>query len=118
MGYMSPEQLRGEGVDGRSDIFSLGCVLYEMVAGKKAFDRKTAAESISAILNDDAAELAGSGRQVPPDFDRIVAHCLEKKPDQRFQSARDLAFALRTISSTTGVFQPAIARHKPGVKRA
>lgn len=117
MGYMSPEQLRGEPVDGRSDIFSLGCVLYEMVAGQKAFARKTAAESISAILNDDPAELAGSGRQVPPDFDRIVAHCVEKKPDQRFQSARDLAFALRSISSTSGVFQPPVDRPKPRLKR-
>ena len=117
MGYMSPEQLRGEAIDGRSDIFSLGCVLYEMVAGQKAFARKTAAESISAILNDDPAELAGSGRQVPPDFDRIVAHCVEKKPDQRFQSARDLAFALRTISSTSGVFQPPAARPKPRLNR-
>jgi serine/threonine protein kinase/tetratricopeptide (TPR) repeat protein len=115
MGYMSPEQLRGEAVDGRSDIFSLGCVLYEMVAGQKAFARKTAAESISAILNDDPTELAGSGRQVPPDFDRIVAHCVEKKADHRFQSARDLAFALRSISSTSGVFQPAAARPKPRV---
>src|SRR5260370_9931742 len=77
MGYMSPEQLRGDVVDGRSDIFSLGCVLYEMVAGQKAFARNTAAESISAILNEDPAELAGSGRQVPPDFDRIIAHCVE-----------------------------------------
>src|SRR2546426_2827737 len=110
MGYMSPEQLRGEAVDGRSDIFSLGCVLYEMVAGQKAFARKTAAESISAILNEDPAELAGGGKQVPPDFDRIIAHCLEKKPEDRFQSARDLAFALRTISSTSGVFQPVVER--------
>jgi len=117
MGYMSPEQLRGEGVDGRSDIFSLGCVLYEMVAGEKAFARKTAAESISAILNEDPAELAGSGRQVPPDFDRIIAHCVEKKPEDRFQSARDLAFALRTISSTSGVFQPVVERPKPQLKR-
>lgn len=118
MGYMSPEQLRGERVDGRSDIFSLGCVLYEMVAGQKAFARKTAAESISAILNEQPAELAGSGLQVPPDFDRIVAHCLEKKPEERFQSARDLGFALRTISSTTGVFQPVVERPKPRLSRA
>src|SRR5260370_6533091 len=89
-----------------------------MVAGEKAFARKTAAESISAILNEDPAELAGSGRQVPPDFDRIIAHCVEKKPDDRFQSARDLAFALRTISSTSGVFQPVVERPKPRVKRA
>jgi len=117
MGYMSPEQLRGELVDGRSDIFSLGCVLYEMVAGQKAFARKTAAESISAILNEDPVELAGSGKQVPPDFDRIIAHCVEKKPEDRFQSARDLAFALRTISSTSGVFRPVVERRKPRLNR-
>src|SRR5882724_8806250 len=117
MGYMSPEQLRGDVVDGRSDIFSLGCVLYEMVAGQKAFSRKTSAESISAILNEDPAELAGSGKQVPPDFDRIIAHCVEKKPADRFQSARDLAFALRTISSTSGVFQPVVPRPKSRVRR-
>ncbi len=118
MGYMSPEQLRGEPVDGRSDIFSLGCVLYEMVSGQKVFARKTAAESISAVLNEEPAELAGSGKQVPPDFDRIVAHCVEKKPEQRFQAARDVAFALRTIASTSGVFQPVAQRPKPRFHRA
>ena len=106
MGYMSPEQIRGEAVDGRSDIFSLGCVLYEMVSGQKAFARKSAAESITALLREDPPELAGSGRQVPPDFDRVIAHCVEKRAGERFQSARDLAFALRTISSTTGAFRP------------
>jgi eukaryotic-like serine/threonine-protein kinase len=105
VGYMSPEQLRGEPVDGRSDIFSLGCVLYEMVSGQKAFGRKSAAESITAVLKEDPPELAGSGRQVPPDVDRVITHCVEKRPEERFQSARDLAFALRTIASTTGTFQ-------------
>src|SRR5260370_39928390 len=95
IGYMSPEQLRGEVVDGRSDIFSLGCVLYEMVAGQKAFARKTAAESISAVLNADPAELAASGKQVPPLFGPIIAHCVEKKPADRVKSAPDLTFALR-----------------------
>src|SRR5579864_6693360 len=75
VGYMSPEQLRAEPVDGRSDIFSLGCVLYEMVSGKKAFGRKSAAESITAVLKEDPPELAGSGRQVPPDVDRVITHC-------------------------------------------
>jgi serine/threonine protein kinase len=118
MGYMSPEQLRGEPVDGRSDIFSLGCVLYEMASGQKAFARKTAVESISAVLNEDPQELAGSGKQVPPDFDRVISHCVEKKPEDRFQSARDLAFALRTISSTSGVFQPLPRRSKPRFRPA
>lgn len=104
MGYMSPEQLRGEQVDGRGDIFALGCVLYEMVSGKKAFARRTAAESITAVLNDHPPEISSTGRQVPPDFDRVIAHCLEKKPEERFQSARDLTFALKTISTSSGLF--------------
>src|SRR5260370_3440141 len=86
IGYMSPEQLRGEVVDGRSDIFSLGCVLYEMVAGQKAFARNTAAESISAILNEDPAELAGRGRQAPPPFDRTFAHSPPEKTADPFPS--------------------------------
>ena len=105
MGYMSPEQLQGSPVDGRSDIFSLGCLLYEMASGQKAFSRKSPAESITAVLKENPPELSASGRQVPTDFDRIIGHCLEKRPGERFQSARDLAFALRTISSTTGVFR-------------
>jgi len=113
VGYMSPEQLRGEPVDGRSDIFSLGCLLYEMVSGQKAFGRKSAAESITAVLKEDPPELAGSGRQVPTDVDRVITHCVEKRPEERFQSARDLAFALRTIASTTGVF-PAVAKAPQG----
>src|SRR5438270_10766550 len=76
-----------------------------MVSGNKAFERKSAAESITAVLQDDPPELSGTGRQIPPDFDRVIAHCVEKKPEDRFQSARDLAFALRTISTTTGTMQ-------------
>ena len=113
VGYMSPEQLRSEPVDGRSDIFSLGCVLYEMVSGQKAFGRKSAAESITAVLKEDPPDLAESGRQVPPDVDRVITHCIEKRPEERFQSARDLAFALRTIASTTGAVQAVeVPQHK------
>jgi serine/threonine-protein kinase len=118
IGYMSPEQLRGEMVDGRSDIFSLGCLLYEMVSGQKAFARKTAAESITAVLKENPPQLVGSGKQVPPDVDRIITHCLEKRPEERFQSVRDLAFALRTISSTTGVFQPVREVPRPWFRTA
>jgi len=118
MGYMSPEQLRGDAVDGRSDIFSLGCVLYEMVSGKKAFARKTAAESISAALQENPPELAGSGSQIPPDFDRVIAHCLEKKPEERFQTAQDLTFALRTISTSSGVVSPVRQQAKPRSRAA
>ena len=92
VGYMSPEQVRGEAVDHRSDIFSLGCVLHEMLSGRRAFARGTVAETMTAILREDATALSESGRAVPPALERIVAHCLEKKPEQRFQSASDLAF--------------------------
>jgi TolB-like protein len=98
VGYMSPEQVRGQPADHRSDIFSLGAVLYEMLSGRRAFLRDTAAETMTAILKDHPPSLAESGRTVPPDLDRIVRHCLEKNPDQRFQSARDLAFDLRAVA--------------------
>jgi TolB-like protein/Flp pilus assembly protein TadD len=97
VGYMSPEQVRGQPADHRSDIFSLGAVLYEMLSGRRAFQRDTAAETMTAILKDDPPALAESGRVLPPDLDRIVRHCLEKNPDKRFQSARDLAFDLRAV---------------------
>ena len=93
VGYMSPEQVSGKEVDARSDIFSLGCVLYEMVSGRRAFERKTGAETMTAVLNDEPPELAS----VTGDLRRIVAHCLEKQPDARFQSAQDLAFHLRGL---------------------
>ena len=97
--YMSPEQARGIPVGAPSDIFSLGCVLYEMLAGRRAFARPTSVETISAILNEDPPQVTGSARQIPPDLERVVAHCLEKKPEQRFQSARDLAFHLRSVGT-------------------
>ena len=100
-GYMSPEQVRGGVVDCRTDIFSFGAVLYEMLIGQRAFKRDTAADTMAAILNDDPPELAESGRQIPPVLDRIVRHCLEKSPEQRFQSARDLAFDLEAITTLT-----------------
>jgi Tol biopolymer transport system component len=102
VGYMSPEQVRGEVVDHRSDIFSLGCVLHEMLSGRRPFARATAAETMTAILREDATPLSESGRTVPPALERIVSHCLEKKPEQRFQSARDLAFDLETRPSSSG----------------
>src|SRR4030095_8397165 len=98
VGYMSPEQVRGEAVDHRSDIFSLGCVLHEMLSGRRAFARGTVAETMTAILREDATALSESGRAIPPALERIVAHCLEKKPEQRFQSASDLAFDLANVS--------------------
>ncbi len=95
--YLSPEQARGEPADERSDIFSLGCVLYEMVSGRRAFDGGSAPETLAAILRDDPPDLAGSGARFPPGIGALVRRCLEKKSDQRFQSARDLAFSLREI---------------------
>ena len=101
-GYMSPEQVRGGVADCRTDIFSFGAVLYEMLTGKRAFKRDTAADTMAAILNEEPPELSESGRQIPPVLDRIVTHCLEKAPEQRFQSARDLAFDLESVSTLTG----------------
>ncbi len=101
VGYMSPEQVRGEAVDVRSDLFSLGAVLYEMLAGRAPFSRETAAETMTAILKEDAPEIAAA--TIPPALGRIVARCLEKARDARFQSARDLAFGLEVLSSTTGM---------------
>jgi serine/threonine protein kinase/tetratricopeptide (TPR) repeat protein len=95
--YMSPEQVRGERVDVPSDIFSFGCVLYEMLARRRAFARETAAQTMTAILEVEPPDLAGSGKQIPPELERVVTHCLEKNPRQRFQSAHDLAFALRAV---------------------
>lgn len=95
--YMSPEQAKGEPADQRSDIFALGCVLYEMLSGRRAFDGETAPETLAAILRDDPPSLAGSGDTFPSSIGALVRRCLEKKPDQRFQSARDLAYSLREI---------------------
>ncbi len=106
-GYMAPEQVRGEPVDGRADIFSFGCVLLEMLSGRRAFARPTAVETMTAILNDEPEELAGGelARALSPAIDRLLAHCLEKRPSGRFQSARDLVFALETVSTMSRTAQ-------------
>jgi serine/threonine protein kinase/tetratricopeptide (TPR) repeat protein len=101
-GYMSPEHVRGAEVEAPSDIFSFGSVLYEMVTGRRPFLGKTAADTMAAILRDDPQELAESGKNIPQDLEQVIIHCLEKNPAERFQSARDLAFALRTISGGSG----------------
>jgi len=92
--YMSPEQVRGQAVDHRSDIFSFGCVLYEMLIGRSAFSRDTAVETMTAILKEDPPEPTSIKASVPAPLSRTVMHCLEKRPEERFQSARDLGFAL------------------------
>jgi len=100
MGYISPEQVRCEACDARSDIFSLGAVLYEMLTGKRAFKRETAAETMTAILREEPPELSETGCQVPPGMQRIIARCLEKSVERRFQSASDLGFAIESLSGT------------------
>jgi len=99
-GYMSPEQVRADVIDHRTDIFSFGAVLYEMISGQRAFHRDTAAETMTAILKEEPPEWATDSKIVSPALERIVRRCLEKTPEQRFQSARDLAFALGTLSGT------------------
>lgn len=100
-GYMAPEQVRGVAVDSRTDIFAFGAVLYEMISAKRAFRRDTAAETMTAILKEDPPELSEMDHPVSPGLERIVRRCLEKQPEQRFQSAKDLAFALEALSGTT-----------------
>src|ERR1700722_18424408 len=97
-GYMSPEQVRGLTIDQRSDIFSLGIVLYEMVTGRRGFKRVTSADTMSAILHEEPEPIALSVPGVSPGLERVINHCLEKMPEQRFQSASDLAFALEALS--------------------
>jgi serine/threonine protein kinase/tetratricopeptide (TPR) repeat protein len=101
MGYMSPEQVRGLPVDHRTDLFSFGAILYELLSGKKAFKRDTASDTMAAIMRDDPPELTQSGRNVSPALDHIVRHCLEKDRENRFQTAKDVAFALSEASSPT-----------------
>jgi hypothetical protein len=102
LGYMSPEQVRGEAVDGRSDIFSFGVVLFEMLTARRAFARDTASDTLAAILRDDPPDVEGTSRPLPPGLRLIVNHCLEKRPEERFHSAHDLGFALRNLSSAEG----------------
>jgi eukaryotic-like serine/threonine-protein kinase len=100
-GYMSPEQIRGQRPDARSDIFTFGSVLYEMLTGKRAFRGGTPADTMTAILRQEPSPFSETGRTIPPALERIVAHCLEKEPGDRFQSARDLAFDLGSITTVT-----------------
>ncbi len=117
VGYMSPEQVRGKPLDHRSDIFSFGAILDEMLSGRRAFRGDSAAETISAILKEDPPELSTTGQNVSPALERVVHHCLEKNPEQRFQSARDLAFHLDALSSISSVPVPAPPAPAPGRRR-
>ena len=119
VGYMSPEQVRGQQVDHRSDIFSFGAVLYEMLSGRRAFHRDSAVESLNAILKDDPPELTETSAKINPALDRIVRRCLEKKPERRFHSAHDLGFALEALtapsdSSLKTVTSAAVTQNQTG----
>ena len=101
VGYMSPEQVRGTVVDHRSDIFSFGLILYEMITGRRAFQEESLAETMSAIVKEEPPEMTESNPNISPSLERIVRRCLEKKPDRRFQSTADLGFALESLSAPT-----------------
>ena len=108
VGYMSPEQVRGEVADARSDIFAVGVILYEMLTGRRAFQKATSAETMTAILNEDPPAISQIGPGVSPGVQRILNRCLSKKPEQRFQHASDLGFALEALSDSSGTVIPAV----------
>ena len=103
MGYMSPEQLRGRPADHRSDIFSFGAILYEMLSGKRAFRGESTADTMSAILREDPPDLSETNKTINPALERVVNHCLEKNPEERFHSASDLGFAIEALSGSAGI---------------
>jgi serine/threonine protein kinase/tetratricopeptide (TPR) repeat protein len=123
VGYMAPEQVAGKPADHRSDIFALGCVLYEMVSGRRAFKGDTGVEIMAAILKEEPPQLSSTGAQLPSDLERAIHRCLEKSPEARFQSAADLAYSLKSIGTSpavpmatpTGELRPATRRRWPVV---
>jgi len=110
VGYMSPEQVRGQPADSRADIFALGAILYEMLTGKRAFQKPTSPETMSAILNEDPPEISQIVSNVPPALQRIVHRCLEKAPERRFQSTTDLTFALEALSDSGAIRGEALGK--------
>ncbi len=113
VGYMSPEQVRGQAVDGRTDIFAFGAILYEMLAGRRAFERPTSSETMAAILNEEPSAISQLAPNTPPALARVVKRCLEKDPEQRFQSASDLAFALEALSESSGAQASVVGQDRP-----
>jgi len=114
VGYMSPQQVRAQAADHRIDIFAFGAILYEMLAGRRAFDKPTSAETMTAILNEDPLGISQVVPNLSPALQRVVHRCLEKNPEQRFQSSSDLAFALEAISD---ISQEAVSRTR-GIKES
>jgi hypothetical protein len=110
VGYMSPEQVRGIPADQRSDLFSFGTVLFEMLSGRRAFRGTTAADTLSAILREDPTEALGTASSLPAGLLRVVRRCLEKMPEDRFQTARDLAFALESATTESRAVLPSPPR--------
>ena len=116
LGYLSPEQAQGEPGDARSDVFALGCVLFEMLSGRRAFSRESGRESLRAACTEPVSDVSDLGLGIPPEVGRIVAHCLEKEREDRFQSARDLAFDLRAALASATPTGP-VAPERPGAGR-
>ncbi|HSB35318.1 MAG TPA: protein kinase, partial [Thermoanaerobaculia bacterium] len=117
VGYMAPEQVRGQAADARSDIFAFGCVLYEMLTGRRAFKGDSAVETMNAILREEPPEPDASGAKIPPELDRLVRHCLEKSPVERFQSARDVAFDLESLGGSSASGRAAAPASPRGGRR-
>jgi eukaryotic-like serine/threonine-protein kinase len=119
VGYMSPEQVRGKPADPRSDIFAFGAILYEMLSGKRVFDGDSAADIMSAILKDDPPALTETSRDVSPALERLVRHCLEKNPAERFQSVQDVAFNLEALTDVSNSSRSGVRAlpEEPGVRR-
>jgi Tol biopolymer transport system component len=118
LGYMSPEQVKGKPADQRSDIFAFGAILYEMLSGQRAFHRDSAAETMSAILREEPPDLSATNKSVQPGLERIVRHCLEKNPEERFYSMRDVAFDLEALSGLSAPQTASVmgaARRRPAV---
>ncbi len=116
VGYMAPEQVRGLAADHRSDIFSFGCILYEMLSGRRASHGNSAVDTMSAILKEDPPDLSVSNQSISPSLERIVRHCLEKNPEQRFHSAHDLAFDLENLADPSGVSGAGLPALPPSVR--
>ena len=116
VGYMAPEQVRGEPAQPATDLFALGCTLAEMLTGDRPYAKPTIAESVAAVLHDPAPDLAASGRDIPPRLAEVVAHCLEKRPADRFSSARDVAAALRALLTDSSSAQVDVPRRRGRVR--